>query len=196
VVVEIDAFAKEALADFVFGIPSRRRAGIGVLRHQHHCRGFVAQSFQGAAIVSLRSSPLRLAAGEYEVDVAIPRARRQALRLRRRLVSFTVTAGRAAAGVGVYAPEASLGGARGALLDRRLRRRSHHGRRPIDPREGSPWPNRPKASRSRSPTTSSGPLLQLLRITHTRDEFVARLHQPRAAGGTSSPARGDQPWSQ
>jgi ABC-type polysaccharide/polyol phosphate transport system ATPase subunit len=101
--VEIDASAPRALEDFVFGIAIATPRGVECFGTNTDVAGFTPRRFSGAATVRLHFGALRLAAGEYEIDVAVHARDGKPYDYRRKLVAFTVTEERP--GVGVYAPE-------------------------------------------------------------------------------------------
>jgi len=103
VVFEIDAVAHEPLADFVFGVAISTPRGVEVWGTNSELAGFEPQRFEGAATVRLACPRLRLAPGEYRVDVAVHTREGAPFDYRRRLTGFTVTAEER--GVGVYFPE-------------------------------------------------------------------------------------------
>jgi len=103
---EIEVRAAAALADFVFGIAIATPRGIEVWGTNTDLEGYVPASFAGAATVRLTCPALRLAAGEYTVDVAVHARDGAPYDYHRRALSFTVTAATARqGGVGVYVPE-------------------------------------------------------------------------------------------
>ena len=93
--------------------------------------GFASERFSGRAKVSLECPSLRLAPGEYLVDVAAHAQDGAPYDYRRKLLAFSVTS--AAGGAGVYLPEhrwrfAGPGappGSAGAAGELHFQRRSH-----------------------------------------------------------------------
>ena len=65
--------------------------------------GYAAGRFEGEAVVRLACPALRLAPGEYVVDVAVHSKEGAPYDYQRRALAFTVTA--PTSGVGVYFPE-------------------------------------------------------------------------------------------
>jgi len=100
---EIEAVARQPLDDFVFGVMIATPRGAEVWGTNTDLAGFVPERFEGPATVRLICPSLRLAPGEYLVDVATHARDGAPYDYRRRLLSFTVTA--EAQGVGVYFPE-------------------------------------------------------------------------------------------
>jgi len=103
VVFEIAARAGEPQEDFVFGVALSTPRGVEVWGTNTDLAGFEPEAFDGEARVRLECPALRLAPGEYLVDVAVHAQDGAPYDYRRRLVAFTVTA--EARGVGVYFPE-------------------------------------------------------------------------------------------
>ncbi len=102
VVVEIRAEARDPLADFVFGVAISTPRGVECFGSNTDVAGFEPRRFAGAATVRLCFDTLRLAAGEYVLDVAVHARDGKPYDYRRQFVAFTVTEERP--GVGVYAP--------------------------------------------------------------------------------------------
>jgi lipopolysaccharide transport system ATP-binding protein len=103
VVFEIRARAERPLDDFVFGVAISTPRDFEVWGTNTDIEGYAAGHFEGEATVRLACPALRLAPGEYVVDVAIHSKEGAPYDYQRRALAFTVTA--AASGVGVYAPE-------------------------------------------------------------------------------------------
>jgi ABC-type polysaccharide/polyol phosphate transport system ATPase subunit len=113
VTFEIEAVAKSPQDDFVFGVALQTPRGVEVWGTNTDLDGLAPERFEGGARVALACPELRLAPGDYLVDVAIHARDGAPYDYRRRLASFTVTA--AERGVGVYFPAhawRSSGGAR------------------------------------------------------------------------------------
>lgn len=102
-VVEIDVRTTEPLEDFVFGIAVNTPRGVEVWGTNTHLEGFAPALLDGEATVRVRCPGLRLAAGEYTLDVAVHSEDGAPYDYQRRALTFTVTAGHRS--VGVYAPE-------------------------------------------------------------------------------------------
>jgi ABC-type polysaccharide/polyol phosphate transport system ATPase subunit len=100
---EIQARAAAALDDFVFGVAIATPRGVEVWGTNTDLEGYVPGSFDGEATVCLTCPALRLAPGEYTVDVAVHARDGAPYDYRRRALTFTVTAKNG--GVGVYFPE-------------------------------------------------------------------------------------------
>jgi lipopolysaccharide transport system ATP-binding protein len=103
VVFEIRARAERPLDDFVFGVAISTPRDFEVWGTNTDIEGYAAGLFEGEATVRLACPALRLAPGEYVVDVAIHSKEGAPYDYQRRALAFTVTA--TASGVGVYAPE-------------------------------------------------------------------------------------------
>ncbi len=103
VVFEIRARAERPLDDFVFGVAISTPRDFEVWGTNTDIEGYAAGRFEGEAMVRLACPALRLAPGEYVVDIAIHSKEGAPYDYQRRALAFTVTA--TASGVGVYAPE-------------------------------------------------------------------------------------------
>ncbi|HVR99823.1 MAG TPA: ABC transporter ATP-binding protein [Thermoanaerobaculia bacterium] len=102
-VFEIEARAERPLEDFVFGIAVSTPRGFECWGTNTDLEGFVPAAFDGEATVRLTCPALRLAPGEYLVDVAVHTRDGAPYDYRRKALSFTVTS--TSRGVGVYFPE-------------------------------------------------------------------------------------------
>jgi len=100
---EIQARAAAPLDDFVFGLAIATPRGVEVWGTNTDLEGYVPGSFTGETTVRLTCPALRLAPGEYTVDVAVHARDGAPYDYRRRALTFTVTAKNG--GVGVYFPE-------------------------------------------------------------------------------------------
>lgn len=103
VVFEIRARADKPLDDFVFGVAISTPRSFEVWGTNTDMEGYAAGHFEGDAIVRLACPALRLAPGEYVVDVAVHSREGAPYDYQRRALTFTVTA--PTSGVGVYFPE-------------------------------------------------------------------------------------------
>ncbi len=103
VVFELDVQAHRPLADVVFGVGLFTPRGIEVWGTNTHLAGMASQQLSGRALSRLVCPALRLAPGEYLLDVAVHARDGYPYDYRRGVLAFTVTA--AAGGVGVYFPE-------------------------------------------------------------------------------------------
>jgi lipopolysaccharide transport system ATP-binding protein len=103
VVFEIRARAEKPLDDFVFGVAISTPRSFEVWGTNTDMEGYAAGHFEGEAVVRLACPALRLAPGEYVVDVAIHSKEGAPYDYQRRALAFTVTA--PTSGVGVYFPE-------------------------------------------------------------------------------------------
>jgi lipopolysaccharide transport system ATP-binding protein len=102
-VFEIHARAARPLTDFVFGIAVNTPRGFECWGTNTDVEGFVPGELAGEVVVRVTCPALRLAPGEYSVDIAIHARDGAPYDYRRRALGFTVTA--ATGGVGVYFPE-------------------------------------------------------------------------------------------
>ncbi|MDH3522769.1 MAG: Wzt carbohydrate-binding domain-containing protein, partial [Acidobacteriota bacterium] len=105
VTFEIDVEAHEELANVVFGVGIFTPRGTECFGTNTHLEGFVSSRLAGRATVGLTCESLRLAAGEYLLDVAVHARDGNPYDYHRRLLSFTMTS--PGGGVGVYSPEHS-----------------------------------------------------------------------------------------
>ncbi len=103
VVFEIEARAARPLDDFVFGVGVFTPRGVECWGTNTHLEGYVPARFDGEATVRIECPTLRLAPGEYLLDVAVHTRNGYPYDYQRRILSFTVTS--AIAGVGIYFPE-------------------------------------------------------------------------------------------
>ncbi|HLF56073.1 MAG TPA: ABC transporter ATP-binding protein [Thermoanaerobaculia bacterium] len=102
VVFEIDAVAHAPQDDFVFGVAVSTPRGVEVWGTNTELGGFRPRRFAGAARVRLVCPELRLAPGDYLVDVAVHARDGAPYDYRRKLLGFSVTSEER--GVGVYFP--------------------------------------------------------------------------------------------
>lgn len=103
VTFEISARAAEPLTDFVFGVGIFTPRGAEVWGTNTHLEGFRPERLAGEATVLLTCPALRLAPGEYSLDVAVHAEDGAPYDYHRRALTFTVQS--AERGVGVYFPE-------------------------------------------------------------------------------------------
>ena len=102
-VFEIQVRAAQPLADFVFGIAINTPRGFECWGTNTDFEGFVPGQLAGEATVRVTCPALRLAPGEYSLDVAVHARDGAPYDYHRRALGFTVTA--PTAGAGVYFPE-------------------------------------------------------------------------------------------
>ncbi|HEX2223955.1 MAG TPA: ABC transporter ATP-binding protein [Thermoanaerobaculia bacterium] len=102
-VFEVRARAAQPLADFVFGVAISTPRGVECWGTNTDLEGFAPGRFEGEATVRLTCPALRLAPGEYFVDVAVHSRDGAPYDYHRRALTFTVTSRHL--GVGVYFPE-------------------------------------------------------------------------------------------
>ena len=103
VVFEIGATARHELDDFVFGIGISTPRGVECWGTNTDLAGFEPGALRGDTVVRLTCPALRLAAGEYLVDVAVHARDGAPYDYHRRHLSFSVTA--STVSVGLYRPE-------------------------------------------------------------------------------------------
>ena len=103
VTFELQVRAATPLDDAVFGVGLFSPRGVEVWGTNTDLDGFATVRFGGEAEVRLDCPALRLAPGEYLVDVAVHAQDGAPYDYRRRLLAFTVTS--SVRGVGVYFPE-------------------------------------------------------------------------------------------
>ncbi|HEX5757561.1 MAG TPA: ABC transporter ATP-binding protein [Thermoanaerobaculia bacterium] len=102
-VFELTVRAARPLADFVFGIAVATPRGVEVWGTNTDLAGLRPAELAGEAVVRVVCPSLRLAPGDYEVDVAVHSRDGAPYDYRRRALGFTVTSPER--GVGVYFPE-------------------------------------------------------------------------------------------
>ena len=102
-VFELTVRAARPLADFVFGVAVATPRGVEFWGTNTDLDGFRPAQLEGEAVVRVVCPSLRLAAGDYVVDVAVHAKEGAPYDYRRRALAFTVTAPER--GVGVYLPE-------------------------------------------------------------------------------------------
>ncbi|MCP4202597.1 MAG: ABC transporter ATP-binding protein [bacterium] len=102
VVFEIQVKAQQELDDFVFGVGIFTFRGVECWGTNTTLAGFESDALNGWATVRVVCPELRLAPGEYSLDVAVHARDGYAYDYQRRILSFTMTAREQ--GVGVYFP--------------------------------------------------------------------------------------------
>jgi ABC-type polysaccharide/polyol phosphate transport system ATPase subunit len=102
---EVDVEAHEELDDIVFGFGVFTPRGIECWGTNTSIEGYLSQRLAGRATARLSCPNLRLAPGEYLLDVAIHTKEGSPYDYQRRILTFTVTSSEV--GVGVYFPEHS-----------------------------------------------------------------------------------------
>ncbi|MEO8275106.1 MAG: ABC transporter ATP-binding protein [Thermoanaerobaculia bacterium] len=103
VTFELEVQAAAALEDIVFGVGLFSPRAVEVWGTNTDIDGFASQSFSGRATIALECPSLRLAPGEYLVDVAAHAQDGAPYDYRRKLLAFSVTS--SSGGAGVYLPE-------------------------------------------------------------------------------------------
>jgi len=101
--VELAVRAAEPLDDFVFGVMISTPRGVEVWGTNSHLAGLAPRRFAGEATVRVTRPALRLAPGEYLLDVAIHDRDGAPFDYWSHAAAFTVTAGER--GAGVYFPQ-------------------------------------------------------------------------------------------
>ncbi len=103
---EVTVDARQPLEDFVFGIGIFTPRGVECWGINTDLDGFLSDSLEaGQTRVEIICPRLRLAPGEYLVDLAVHGRDGTPYDYRRKLASFTIISTHDASGVGVYAPE-------------------------------------------------------------------------------------------
>lgn len=102
VVFEIQVRARQEVDDFVFGVGIFTFRGLECWGTNTTLAGFESDSLNGTVTVRVVCPELRLAPGEYSLDVAVHARDGYAYDYQRRILSFTMTAREQ--GVGVYFP--------------------------------------------------------------------------------------------
>ncbi len=100
---EIEVEARRPLADVVFGVGLFTPRGIECWGTNTHLEGYASAGLENAATVRMVCPALRLAPGEYLLDVAVHTREGYPYDYQRQVLGFTVTA--ASEGVGIYFPE-------------------------------------------------------------------------------------------
>ena len=103
VVVEIEVETRRPLTDFVFGVGIFTPRGIECWGVNTHLSGFASDHLEGPATARLVCPTLRLAPGEYLLDLAIHARDGYPYDYHRQFLSFTMTSSEG--GVGIYYPE-------------------------------------------------------------------------------------------
>jgi len=103
VVIEISCQARETLDDFVFGVAVSTPRGVECWGTNTWLEGFEPERMQGRQRVRVNCPSLRLAPGDYVLDVAVHSRDGAPYDYRKSVLTFTMTAPNG--GVGVYFPE-------------------------------------------------------------------------------------------
>ncbi|HVS15257.1 MAG TPA: ABC transporter ATP-binding protein [Thermoanaerobaculia bacterium] len=103
----LEVRAREPLDDFVFGVAVSTPRGVECWGSNTELAGLRSRRLEGEARVRVRCPRLRLAPGEYHVDVAVHARDGAPYDYRRRAFRFTVSS--AERGIGVYFPEHTWG---------------------------------------------------------------------------------------
>ncbi|MDX1630236.1 MAG: ABC transporter ATP-binding protein [Thermoanaerobaculia bacterium] len=101
-VFALDVEAEEELEDFVFGIAIRTPRGVEVWGTNTELEGYRPGRLSGSTRVQIHCPDLRLAPGEYAVDLAVHARDGAPYDYRRGVFTFTVSASRSS--TGVYEP--------------------------------------------------------------------------------------------
>ena len=105
VAFELEVEPREALRDFVFGVAVKTPRGTDCWGTNTDLAGYEPRRLSGPVRVRLVCPELRLAPGEYTVDVAVHARDGRAYDYRRRAFRFTVAESSALRGIGLYLPE-------------------------------------------------------------------------------------------
>ena len=122
-VFELEVEPQEELEDFVFGIGVKTPRGVDCWGTNTDLAGYEPHLLRGPVRVRLACPELRLAPGEYTVDLAVHARDGRAYDYRRRALRFTVAESSAQRSIGLYLPdhewrvEALGGGAGGDSAD-------------------------------------------------------------------------------
>ena len=100
---EIEVEARRPLADVVFGVGLFTPRGVECWGTNTHLEGYASAGLEKAATARVVCPALRLAPGEYLLDVAVHSREGYPYDYQRRVLSFSVTA--PADGVGIYFPQ-------------------------------------------------------------------------------------------
>ena len=103
VCIEIAVEAHRPLDDVVFGVGLFTPRGVECWGTNTHLEGYVSAGLTSSATARVVCPALRLAPGEYLLDVAVHSREGYPYDYQRQVVSFTMTAG--TEGVGIYFPE-------------------------------------------------------------------------------------------
>ncbi len=104
-VFELEVEPREELSDFVFGVGVRTPRGIDCWGTNTDLAGFRPRLLSGPVRVRLICPELRLAPGEYTVDVAVHARDGRAYDYRRQALRFTVAESTVSRSIGLYLPE-------------------------------------------------------------------------------------------
>jgi len=100
---EVEVECPSPLEDFVFGVAVQTPRGVECWGTNTDLEGYQPRRLHGRAVVRLCCESLRLAPGEYVVDMAVHARGGAPYDYRRRCFAFTVTSSER--GIGVYLPE-------------------------------------------------------------------------------------------
>lgn len=100
--IEFEAEARESLDDFVFGVALATPRGVECWGTNTQLEGYEPETLTGRSKVTIECPELRLAAGEYLLDLAIHAKDGTPYDYRKGVAAFTVTS--ETRGVGVYEP--------------------------------------------------------------------------------------------
>ena len=105
VAFELEVEPREDLSDFVFGVGVKTPRGIDCWGTNTDLAGYEPRLLSGPVRVRLACPELRLAPGEYTVDVAVHARDGRAYDYRRRALRFTVAESTALGSIGLYLPD-------------------------------------------------------------------------------------------
>lgn len=105
VAFELEVAPREELSDFVFGVGVKTPRGVDCWGTNTDLAGYEPQLLSGPVRVRLVCPELRLAPGEYTVDVAVHARDGRAYDYRRQALRFTVVESTALRSIGLYLPD-------------------------------------------------------------------------------------------
>ena len=105
VAFELEVAPREELADFVFGVGVKTPRGVDCWGTNTDLAGYEPRLLSGPVRVRLVCPELRLAPGEYTVDVAVHARDGRAYDYRRQALRFTVAESTALRSIGLYLPD-------------------------------------------------------------------------------------------
>lgn len=105
VAFELQVEPREALDDFVFGVGVKTPRGVDCWGTNTDLAGYEPRRLRGPVRVRLVCPELRLAPGEYTVDLAVHARDGRAYDYRRRALRFTVAESSALRSIGLYLPD-------------------------------------------------------------------------------------------
>ncbi len=104
-IFELEVAPREELEDFVFGVGVKTPRGVDCWGTNTDLAGYEPRLLRGPVRVRLACPELRLAPGEYTVDLAVHARDGRAYDYRRRALRFTVAESSASRSIGLYLPD-------------------------------------------------------------------------------------------